>query len=219
MKLFIDSTDTTQIKQALDWGLIDGITTNPTLASKSGKHFPDLITELFQLFPQDAIINLEVISTQYEEMLLQARKLASLDQRVVVKIPCTIDGLKAVKTLAQEGIRTNVTLVFSLTQALLSAKMGAYFVSPFVGRLDDISENGLELIKEIVTVYKNYNYTSQILFASVRSVEHVRQAALFGVDIVTAPFAVLSELYTHPLTDKGLAQFLDDWNNSHETFI
>jgi transaldolase len=219
MKLFIDSAKIEEIQKLEDLGVIDGITTNPTLASVTGKKFKDLVSEIFETLSKDRIINLEVIATDYDNILKQARALAALDSRVVVKIPCIPDGLKACKKLSEEGIRVNITLVFSPMQALLCAKMGAFYVSPFVGRLDDISMDGMDVISEIVKIYKNYEYKTQILFASVRSVEHIRLAALAGVDIVTSPYNFIMEMYNHPLTDKGLAQFLEDWKNAGEEFI
>lgn len=219
MKIFIDSAQIEEIKELEDLGVISGITTNPTLASVTGKNFKDLVKEIFSTLSKDRIINLEVIATDYETILTQARALASLDARVVVKIPCIPDGLKACKKLSEEGIRVNITLVFSPMQALLCANAGAYFVSPFVGRLDDISMDGMDVISEIVKIYKNYDYKTQILFASVRSVEHIRLAALAGVDIVTSPYEYIKELYKHPLTDAGLAKFLKDWSDAKEEFI
>jgi transaldolase len=219
MKIFIDSADTEEIKKLVDLKVIDGITTNPTLASKTGKKYSDLVNEIFGIMPEDSIINLEVINTDYEGILSQGRLLASLDKRVVVKIPCIPEGLKACKTLSSEGIRINITLVFSSMQALLVAKAGAYFVSPFVGRLDDISEDGVGIVEDMVQVYDNYDFKTEILFASIRSVEHIRQACLMGVDAITSPYQFIMEMYNHPLTDKGLKQFLDDWKNSGEEFI
>ena len=219
MKIFIDSAQIEEIKALEDLGVISGITTNPTLASVTGKNFKDLVKEIFSTLSEEKIINLEVIATDYETILIQARALSSLDDRVVVKIPCIPDGLKACKTLSQEGIRVNITLVFSPMQALLCANAGAFFVSPFVGRLDDIAMDGMDTVSEIVKIYKTYEYKTQILFASVRSVEHVRLAALAGVDIVTAPYKIIMEMYKHPLTDTGLSQFLEDWNNAKEEFI
>ncbi len=219
MKIFIDSAQIEQIKELEDLGVISGITTNPTLASVTGKNFKDLVSEIFSTLSKDRIINLEVIATDYETILKQARSLAALDNRVVVKIPCIPDGLKACKKLSEEGIRVNITLVFSPMQALLCANAGAYFVSPFVGRLEDISVDGMEIVSEIVKIYKNYDYKTQILFASVRSVEHIRLAALAGVDVVTSPYEYIKELYKHPLTDTGLAKFLKDWTDAKEEFI
>jgi transaldolase len=219
MKIFIDSAQIEEIKALEDLGVISGITTNPTLASVTGKKFKDLVSEIFTTLSKDRIINLEVIATDYDTILVQARALAALDERVVVKIPCIPEGLKACKTLSEEGIRVNITLVFSPMQALLSANAGAYFVSPFVGRLDDIAMDGMETVSEIVKIYRTYDYKTQVLFASVRSVEHIRLAALAGVDIVTSPYKLIMEMYKHPLTDTGLTQFLEDWNNAKEEFI
>ncbi len=219
MKIFIDSAQIEEIKALEDLGVISGITTNPTLASVTGKKFKDLVSEIFTTLSKDRIINLEVIATDYDTILIQGRALAALDERVVVKIPCIPEGLKACKTLSEEGIRVNITLVFSPMQALLSANAGAYFVSPFVGRLDDIAMDGMETVSEIVKIYRTYDYKTQVLFASVRSVEHIRLAALAGVDIVTSPYKLIMEMYKHPLTDTGLTQFLEDWNNAKEEFI
>ena len=219
MKIFIDSAKIEEIKELEELGVISGITTNPTLASVTGEKFKDLIKKIFSILSEDRIINLEVIATDYETILTQARELAALDERVVVKIPCTPQGLRACKKLTEEGIRINITLVFSPMQALLCANAGAYFVSPFVGRLDDISMDGMDVISEIVRIYKNYEYSTQILFASVRSVEHIRLAALAGVDVVTSPYEYIMQLYKHPLTDEGLAKFLNDWTSAKEEFI
>ncbi len=219
MKIFIDSANIDEIKKLEELGVIDGITTNPTLASVTGKNFKELIKEIFETLSSDKIINLEVIATDYDNILIQARALSALDKRVVVKIPCIPEGLKACKVLTAEGIRINITLVFSPLQALLCANAGAFFVSPFVGRLDDISMDGVEVVKEIVEIYKKYNYKTQVLFASVRSVEHIRVAALAGVDVITSPYEFIMDMYKHPLTDKGLEKFLSDWNNAGEEFI
>jgi transaldolase len=219
MKIFLDSANIDEIRELEKLGVIDGITTNPTLAAVTGKNFKDLVGEIFSTLSEDKIINLEVIATDYDNMLIQARALSALDKRVVVKIPCTEDGLRACKTLSSEGIRINITLVFSAMQALLCANANAYYVSPFVGRLDDISSSGIRTIDDIRTIYDNYEYKTQILFASVRSVEHILQASLLGVDIVTSPYKFIKEMYHHPLTDKGLDQFLSDWKNANQEFI
>ena len=219
MKIFIDSADTEEIKELEDLGVISGITTNPTLASKTGKTFVQLIEEIRGILSKDKIINLEVIATDFETMVTQGKALANLDERVVVKVPCTKEGIKACKKLTEDGVRVNVTLVFSAMQALLAANAGAFFVSPFVGRLDDISMEGEKVVEDIVHIYHNYSYKTQVLFASVRSLEHIYNAALTGVDIVTSPYQFIMDMYNHPLTSAGVDKFLEDWNNSKEEFI
>lgn len=219
MKIFIDSADTSEIKELEDLGVISGITTNPTLASKTGKTFKELVEEIREILSEDKIINLEVIAEDFETMVIQGKALSAIDKRVVVKVPCTKDGIKACRILTDSGIRVNITLVFSAMQALLAANAGAFFVSPFVGRLDDISMEGIGVVEDIVKIYKNYKYKTQVLFASVRSVEHIFQAALIGVDIITSPYQYIIEMYNHPLTAAGLEKFLEDWNNSKEEFI
>jgi transaldolase len=219
MKIFIDSADTSEIKELENLGVISGITTNPTLASKTGKTFKELVEEIREILSEDKIINLEVIAEDFETMVIQGKALSAIDKRVVVKVPCTKDGIKACRILTDSGIRVNITLVFSAMQALLAANAGAFFVSPFVGRLDDISMEGIGVVEDIVKIYKNYKYKTQVLFASVRSVEHIFQAALIGVDIITSPYQYIIEMYNHPLTTAGLEKFLEDWNNSKEEFI
>ena len=219
MKIFIDSADTSEIKELEDLGVISGITTNPTLASKTGKTFKELVEEIREILSEDKIINLEVIAEDFETMVIQGKALSAIDKRVVVKVPCTKDGIKACRILTDSGIRVNITLVFSAMQALLAANAGAFFVSPFVGRLDDISMEGIGVVEDIVKIYKNYKYKTQVLFASVRSVEHIFQAALIGVDIITSPYQYIIEMYNHPLTTAGLEKFLEDWNDSKEEFI
>lgn len=212
MEIFIDTANIDEIKTANDWGIIDGVTTNPSLVAKEkdkGKDFKTIVKEICEIVHGD--ISAEVVAVKYDEMLHEARTLAKIHKSVVVKIPLTPDGLKAVKTLAKEGIRSNVTLCFSANQALLAAKAGAYIISPFVGRLDDIGQDGVELVEEIRQIYDNYDFKTKILFASVRHADHVKQAALIGADIATCPFKVIEQLYRHPLTDSGLKQFLDDW--------
>jgi transaldolase len=209
MKFFIDTANIEEIKEANDMGMVDGVTTNPTLIAKEGRDFEEVIKEICAVV--DGPVSAEVISTDTEGMLGEARHLAGLHENIVVKIPMTIDGLKAVKTLSQEGIKTNVTLVFSPLQALMAAKAGASYVSPFVGRLDDISQEGMLLVEQIVDIYSNYAFDTEIIVASVRNPLHVLDSALMGADIATIPFNVLSKLAAHPLTDKGLAAFLADW--------
>ena len=210
MEIFIDTANIDEIRQVNDWGILDGVTTNPSLVSKEkGKDFKTIVKEICEIVDGD--VSAEVVATEYEAILEEARILAKVHKNVVVKIPLLPDGLKAVKTLAKEGIRVNVTLCFSANQALLAAKVGAYIISPFVGRLDDIGQDGVELVEEIRTVYDNYDYKTKILFASVRHPDHVKQAALLGADIATMPFKVIEQMYKHPLTDSGLKKFLEDW--------
>ena len=214
MKLFIDSANPAEVKKMWDAGIIDGVTTNPTLAAKSGIEYKKAVEEI--LATVDGDISLEVLSTDTEGMVAEGQKLAKLHHNVVVKIPTTPEGLKALKTLNQEGIRVNMTLVFSPNQALLVAKQNAYIVSPFAGRLDDIGHSAMDTISEIRQIYDNYQFETQILFASVRSPLHVKQAALAGTDIATCPFDVLEKLIKHPLTDIGLKKFLDDFKASKQ---
>jgi transaldolase len=209
MKFFVDTANLDEIKEANDMGILDGVTTNPSLVSKEGRNFKELLLEICEIV--DGPVNAEVVSTDAEGMVKEARKLAGLHKNIVVKMPMLTEGLKAVKRLHNEGIRTNVTLVFSATQALMAAKAGAAYVSPFVGRLDDISENGMELASKIITIYDNYAFETEVLVASIRHPVHVVEAALMGADIATMPFKVLKQLARHPLTDLGLKNFLDDW--------
>ena len=210
MKFFIDTANIDEIKEAAKMGMADGVTTNPSLISKEGRDFEEVIKEICEIV--DGPISAEVISTDTEGMVKEARHLAGIHDNIVVKIPMTVDGLKATRTLTGEGIKTNVTLVFSPLQALMAAKAGATYVSPFVGRLDDLSHEGLLLVEQIVEIYSNYGYDAQIIVASVRNPLHVLDAAMMGADIATIPFNVLGKLAAHPLTDKGLKSFLDDWN-------
>jgi transaldolase len=209
MKIFIDSGDTKEIKEAHDMGLVDGVTTNPTLAAKSGKNFKELILEITEIV--DGPISAEVVSTKAEEMITEGEGIAAWHKNIVVKVPLIPEGLKAVKHLSAKGIKTNVTLCFTASQALLAAKAGATYISPFVGRLDDISTDGMQVIRDIRTIYDNYGYETQILTASARSPMHFLEAARIGSDVITAPFNVLTALLKHPLTDSGLAKFLADW--------
>ena len=212
MKIFIDSGDTAEIKEAHEMGLIDGVTTNPTLAAKSGKNFKELIMEITKII--DGPISAEVVSTKAEEMITEGDDIASWHKNIVVKVPLIPEGLKAVKYFSANGIKTNVTLCFTGSQALLAAKAGATYISPFVGRLDDISTEGMQVIRDIRTIYDNYGYETQILTASARSPMHFLEAARIGSDVITAPFKVLTSLLKHPLTDSGLAQFLADWEKT-----
>lgn len=212
MKLFIDSANPKEIKEMWEAGIIDGVTTNPTLATKAGVEYKKAVDEILKTVDGD--VSLEVLSVETEAMIKEARALAKLHKNVVVKLPTTADGLKALKVLTADGIRINMTLVFSANQALLVGKLGAYIVSPFAGRLDDIGHSAIDVIREIRQIYDNYNFETQILFASVRSPLHVKQAALAGSDIATCPYEVLEKLVQHPLTDMGLKRFLDDFKNS-----
>ncbi|MBT8352379.1 MAG: fructose-6-phosphate aldolase [Deltaproteobacteria bacterium] len=214
MKFFIDTANIDEIKEAAKMGMVDGVTTNPSLISKEGRDFEEVIKEICEIV--DGPISAEVISTDTEGMLKEARHLAGIHDNIVVKIPMTVDGLKATRTLTGEGIKTNVTLVFSPLQALMAAKAGATYVSPFVGRLDDLSHEGLLLVEQIVEIYSNYGYDTQIIVASVRNPLHVLDSAMMGADIATIPFNVLGKLAAHPLTDKGLKSFLDDWNKMNK---
>lgn len=209
MKFFIDTANIEEIKAANDMGVLDGVTTNPSLISKEDGKFEDIIVEICNIV--DGPVSAEVTATDAEGMVREGLALAKLHDNVVVKIPCTLDGLKATKRLSQEGIRVNMTLVFSPSQALLTAKAGAAYCSPFVGRLDDISQVGMDLIEQIVTIYSNYGYTTEVLVASIRNPLHVVESAMMGADVATIPFKVISQLIKHPLTDIGLANFLKDW--------
>ncbi|MDP2682303.1 MAG: fructose-6-phosphate aldolase [Deltaproteobacteria bacterium] len=209
MKFFIDTANITEIKKASEWGLVDGVTTNPSLVSKEGRDFKDLIKEICSIV--DGPVNAEVISLNAEGMIKEARELSKIHKNIVVKMPMTLEGLKAVKTVSREGIKTNVTLVFSPTQALMAAKAGATYASPFVGRLDDISHNGMDLVSQILTIYENYDFATEVIVASVRHPLHVVDAALLGAHIATIPFKVIEQLSKHPLTDIGIERFLEDW--------
>ncbi|MBU1298840.1 MAG: fructose-6-phosphate aldolase [Bacteroidetes bacterium] len=209
MKLFIDTANINEIREANSMGLINGVTTNPSLVAKEGRDFKELIKEICSIV--DGPISAEVISLDYEGMLHEAYELAKIHDNIIVKVPLTKDGLQATRSLKAEGIRTNVTLCFSPNQALLAAKAGAYFVSPFIGRLDDISTSGMELISQILTIYRNYNFETQVLVASIRHPLHVVEAAMMGADAATIPYAILLQLIKHPLTDIGIERFLSDW--------
>ena len=209
MKFFIDTADINEIKSAMEMGLIDGVTTNPTLVSKTGRPFLEVAKEIVETVPGP--VSLEVVSLDTQGMVDEARQLAKFGDNVVIKIPMTTEGLKAVKILSAEGIKTNVTLVFSPLQALLAAKAGATYVSPFVGRLDDVGHDGMELISQVVQIYENYGFETEVIVASVRHPQHVLQAALIGAHIATIPFKVIKQLAKHPLTDIGIERFLEDW--------
>jgi transaldolase len=208
MKIFIDSGDIGEIREAAAMGAIDGVTTNPSLLAKGGKPTKQAIAEICELV--DGPVSAEVLATDTQGILREGRELAKIHRNVVVKVPLLIDGLKAVKTFTDEGIKTNVTLCFSASQALLAAKAGATYISPFIGRLDDVSEEGMQLIEQLVTIYGNYDFETEILVASVRHPVHVVQAAMLGADVATVPFKVITQLVKHPLTDVGLARFLED---------
>ena len=209
MKFFIDTAEVKEIREAAAMGLVDGVTTNPSLVARSGRKFRDVLLEICDIVKGP--VSAEVVGTTYDVIMKEARDLAALRSNIVVKIPLIPEGLKAVRTCATEGIKTNVTLCFSATQALLAAKAGATYVSPFVGRLDDVSTNGMQLIREIVEIYDNYAFQTEVLVASVRHPMHVQEAALIGAHVATCPLSVLIQLSRHPLTDAGLAKFLADW--------
>ncbi len=212
MKFFIDTANIDEIKEAHNMGMVDGVTTNPSLIAKEGRDFEEIIKEICQLV--DGPISAEVVSVDTQGMIKEARDLAKIHDNIVVKIPMTVDGLKATRQLSEEGIKTNVTLVFSPLQALMAAKSGATYVSPFIGRLDDLSQEGILLVEQIVEIYSNYAFDTEIIVASVRNPLHVLESALMGADIATIPFSVLGKLAAHPMTDKGLKAFLDDWEKT-----
>lgn len=209
MKFFIDTANIEEIKQASALGMVDGVTTNPSLVAKEKREFKELIREICDIV--DGPVNAEVVSLEAQGMVKEAQDLARIADNIVVKIPLIEEGLKAVAILAREGIKTNVTLCFSPIQALMAAKAGAAYISPFVGRLDDISSRGMELVEEIGTIYANYGYETEIIVASIRNPVHVLDAALMGADIATMPYKVMEQLISHPLTDIGLEKFLADW--------
>ncbi len=209
MKFFIDTANTEEIKTAQDYGLIDGVTTNPTLISREGRPFGALVEEICSIV--DGPVSVEAVSGRAEELVEEAKELSSIHKNVVVKIPMTLEGLKAVKVLSKSKVRTNVTLVFSPLQALLAAKAGANYVSPFIGRLDDVSHTWMDLIGQILDIYRNYGLATEIIVASIRNPIHVLDAALMGAHIATIPFKVMEQLSRHPLTDVGIKRFLKDW--------
>jgi len=209
MQFFIDTASIKEIREAEALGILDGVTTNPSLVAKEGMDFRKLLDEILQIV--DGPVSAEVISTDYDGIVKEGRELAAIHKNIVVKIPLIKEGLKAVKTLSGEGIKTNVTLCFSPSQALLAAKAGATYISPFVGRLDDISIQGMELISQIVQIYRNYDYQTKVLVASIRHPLHLVEAALMGADVCTMPFDVINKLFNHPLTSIGLEKFLGDW--------
>lgn len=209
MQLFIDTADVAQIREAYSWGIVDGVTTNPTHIANSGKPFDDVLAEIFSIV--DGPISVESVSTQAEGIVAEGRRIAAFHKNAVVKVPVMIEGLKAVKVLASEGIKTNVTLCFSPLQAFLAAKAGATYISPFIHRLDMVGHEGGDLIRQIREIYDNYGFQTKILSASIRSTKQVLDSLLAGADVATMPFDMLEALYKHPLTDAGLASFLSDW--------
>jgi transaldolase len=217
MQLFLDTTDTAVLAELADTGLVDGVTTNPTLIAKSGRPMLDVIKEICGLV--DGPVSAEVAATDTATILKEGEKLAAIAPNVVVKVPLTFEGLKAVQSFAANGIMTNVTLCFSATQAMLAAKAGATFISPFIGRLDDHGADGMDLIQEIRTIYDNYEFDTEILAASIRTATHVKEAAIFGADCATLPPNVFRELIKHPLTDRGLDAFLADWAKTGQSIL
>ena len=209
MKFFIDTAYLSEIKEAASMGIIDGVTTNPSLVAKTGRKFRDVLLEICDVVKGP--VSAEVVTTTCDEMMKEARELAGLRPNIVVKIPLIAEGLKAVKQCAEEGIKTNVTLCFSASQALLAAKAGATYISPFVGRVDDISNGGMDIVADIIQIYRNYDFDTEVLVASVRHPMHVMEAARMGADVATCPLKVLMQLVKHPLTDIGLERFLADW--------
>lgn len=214
MKIFIDTANIEEIKKANEWGLLDGVTTNPTLVAKENREFKELLKEICGIVKGP--VSAEVISLEFEGMVKEARELKKLAENIVIKIPLVEEGLKAVKVLESEGIQTNVTLCFSPLQALLAAKAGASFVSPFVGRLDDIGHYGMDLIEQILQIYDNYGFETQVIVASIRNPIHVLEAAMMGAHVATIPFNVLRELIKHPLTNIGIERFLKDWEKARK---
>jgi transaldolase len=217
MKFFIDSANIEEIREAASLGILDGVTTNPSLVAKEGRNFRQLLDEILDIV--DGPVSAEVVSVDKDGILKEARELASIHRNIVVKVPLIREGLKAVRQLTDEGINTNVTLCFSPTQALLAAKAGATYISPFIGRLDDISIDGMELIQQIVTIYHNYDFPTQVLAASIRHPLHVVDAALMGAHVATIPFKIIEQMFFHPLTDSGLKRFLDDWKQNETKLV
>jgi transaldolase len=215
MEFFLDTGIVDEIREVADWGLINGVTTNPSLIAKTGRKQEDVIREICEII--DGPISAEVISLESTGMIEEANRLAGIHPNITIKLPMTIDGIKALKWCSEKKIKTNLTLVFSPNQALLAAKNGATFVSPFIGRLDDVGHNGVELIAEIKQIYENYGYPTKVIAASIRHATHVRDAALTGSDVATMPLKVLKSLFNHPLTDKGIEIFLKDFRNTQET--
>ncbi|WP_420335261.1 fructose-6-phosphate aldolase [Roseibium sp.] len=217
MKFFVDTADTAVIKELESTGLLDGVTTNPSLIAKSGRDFKEVIAEICEITGGD--VSAEVAATEFDQMIKEAHVLRAIAENVVIKLPLTFDGLKACKQLTEEGTKTNVTLCFSANQALLAAKAGATYISPFIGRLDDMNIDGLELIREIRVIYDNYGFDTEILAASIRTPNHVKECAIIGADVATVPPATLKTLVKHPLTDKGLDAFLADWAKTGQSIL
>ena len=217
MKFFVDTADTAAISELNDLGMVDGVTTNPSLILKSGRDIIEVTKEICDIV--SGPVSAEVVATDADAMIAEGRKLADIADNITVKLPLTWDGLKACKVLSSEGKMVNVTLCFSANQALLAAKAGATFISPFIGRLDDINLDGMDLIQDIRTIYDNFGFETQILAASIRSVNHIQDAALIGADVITAPPEVIRKLAAHPLTDKGLQQFMDDWSKTGQKIL
>ena len=209
MKFFIDTANIKEIKDGISLGMVDGVTTNPSLIAKEKRGFAEVVKEILEVV--DGPVSLEVVSTEAKDMVLEGQKLAKMGDNAVIKVPMTTEGLKATKILAAEGIKVNQTLIFSPIQALMAAKAGAAYVSPFVGRLDDVAHDGMEIVGEIITIYNNYGFETEVIVASVRHPRHVLEAALMGADIATIPFKVIDQLAKHPLTDRGIEMFLADW--------
>jgi len=214
MKFFIDSASISEVKTAAEFGVLDGVTTNPSLAAKESLPYRELLQEICRIVPGP--VSAEVLATDYKGMIAEADELIKIADNIVVKIPTILEGLKAIKTLTDRGVKTNATLVFSPTQALLVAKAGATYVSPFIGRLDDVSSNGMQLIEQIVTIYRNYGYQTEVLVASIRHPMHVVDAAMIGADVATMPLSVIQSLIKHPLTDIGLEKFLADYRKANK---
>lgn len=211
MKLFIDTANVDEIREIAEWGVVDGVTTNPSLIAKEKRDFKEVVTEITGIV--DGPISAEVVSLKHDEMVEEAKELAKIHKNIIIKVPMTEEGLIAVKELHAMGVKTNVTLVFTSTQALLAAKAGASYVSPFLGRLDDISTNGLNLIEEIMDIFNNYNYDTEVIAASIRHPMHVVECARLGCDIATVPYKVFKQMLNHPLTDSGIERFLKDWES------
>ncbi|MCB1425806.1 MAG: fructose-6-phosphate aldolase [Zhengella sp.] len=217
MKFFVDTADVAEIRELNDLGLLDGVTTNPSLVMKSGRDIMEVTKEICSIV--EGPVSAEVTAVDFDEMMKEAAVLTKIADNICVKVPLTLDGLKACKALSSDGVKTNVTLCFSANQALLAAKAGATFISPFIGRLDDIHINGMDLIGEIRTIYDNYGFQTEILAASIRTVNHVKEAALIGADVATIPPSTLKSLVKHPLTDKGLEAFLADWAKTGQKIV
>ncbi len=214
MKLFIDTANVAEINEAASWGILDGVTTNPSLVAREGRSYHELVAEICRIVPGP--VSAEVIATDAEGMEGEGRELATIAENVVVKLPVTTDGIKVCVRFTEEGIATNLTLCFSPAQALLVAKAGATYVSPFVGRIDDVGQDGMQLVREIVQIYDGYEFPTQVLVASVRHPQHVVEAALAGADVATVPFKVLQQLFHHPLTDIGLQRFISDFRSGKD---